>query len=215
MGINNRVRHGGNIADNTDTHLHANDSVFDEYRTQIIKYLLPCIESREQANNQDASTHKNTNQNDDRPTEPVHTPAVGIGSSKHHHQEPEDHNHNANNRQDRGDESNLWPRLVQVTEIRCDDLDGCHHIDREKITDLRNGVDRGDTVEPRDSISTLDVSPVFCNYDEIGDGLGEVRGGSGDGGKHRIGIGQVRIVGHKGQQSWNFGADLIKRQHKK
>ena len=44
---------------------------------------------------------------------------------------------------------------------------------------------------------------------------GEARGVRLDSGKHRIGIGEARIVGHKGQQSRNFGADLIKRQSQK
>ena len=65
FSINDRVRQVGNIADDTDTRLHADDTFFDERRTQVIKYPLPCIESREQANNQDAPAHKDTNQGDD------------------------------------------------------------------------------------------------------------------------------------------------------
>ena len=215
LSINNRVRQIGDIADNTDTHLHANDTFLDECRTQAVKYLLPCIEPREQANNQDTAAHEDTNQSDDRPAEPVHPLAVCIGSRKPHHYEPENHDDNANGRQDRCYEPNLWPRLVQITEIRRDRFNGCHHIGSEKVTDLGNGVNRCNTIEPRDPRSSVDVSPVVCNYNEIGDGLGKARGGRGDSGKHLTTISKARIVGHKVQQSRNFGADLIKRQSQK
>ena len=171
---------------------------------------MSAVESREESEDQNSATHEDADKGDDRPAHDVYVPPICIGPGKGQHQEAEHYDHHSDDRQNCCDKSNLRPRLVQVSEVRCNRLDGRHHVSDEEVAYLRNGIDRCDAVEPRYPTRSRDIAPVVGYHEEVGDGLGEAGGVFADGGEHGAGVGEIRVVGNEGQQAGDLCTDLVK-----
>ncbi len=212
MRIGDRVRHVGDVVDDADTHLHADDPFLDEGGTEVVDHVLPSLEAGEEPERQDPTGDEDADEGDDRPARGVHPAVVDGASGQRHHEEPEDHDDDADDREDQGDGSDLRPRIVEIAEVRRHRLDRRDHVFGEEVADLGDGVDRGDPVEPRDTVGPADVTPVVRDDDEVGDGLGEVGGVLGDRAEHRVGVGEIGVVGDEGQQCRYLGGDLVERE---
>ena len=171
---------------------------------------MSAVESREESEDQNPATNDDADKGDDRPAHDVYVPPICSGPGQGQHQEAEYHDHHSDDRQNCCYKSNLRPRLVQVSEVRCNRLDGRHHVSDEEVAYLRNGIDRCDAVEQRYPTRSRDIAPVVGYHEEVGDGLGEAGGVFADGGEHGAGVGEIRVVGNEGQQAGDLCTDLVK-----